>query len=240
MKHQVLLVSLLTAAAAAQASDEAPKQPPFWQGFAELGTIATSGNTDTSSLNAKFGAARKGIQWDSNYKLTALTSREDGDASKETYFASMQFDRKLSERSYIAIHAQQERARFSGFVYQSSASVGYGYRLIKNEKHELSLEAGPGYSRNKVEDTNVIEDEGIARLVADYHWNINKGTFFMQNLTAELGQENSTYTSETGLKSQLNGSLATKLTYTVSYVDKVPEGNKTTDTEFGVTLVYSF
>jgi putative salt-induced outer membrane protein YdiY len=73
-----------------------------------------------------------------------------------------------------------------------------------------------------------------------FDWIIKKGVRFTEEFVAELGEDNSTYRSETGLKSQINGSLATKLTYKVKYVDEVPEGNENTDREFGVTLVYSF
>jgi len=240
MKFPALIVSMLAASSAVHAAEEEEKVPPYWGGYAELGSIITTGNTDTSSLNAKFGAKRKGIVWDTSLKLQALTSREDGDVSKETYYAAVQFDRNLTDRSYIAIHLDQERARFSGFKYETTASVGYGYRVLDNDTQSLDLEAGPGYSRDKLEETDEIEEEAIARLVADYQLKINSGTQLMQSFTAEMGQENSTYESETGLKSQLNGSLATKITYTVSYTDSVPADNKNTDTEFGVTLVYSF
>lgn len=239
MKYQALLVSMIAASGVVHAEEE-KKQPPYWGGFAELGSIITTGNTDTSSLNAKFGAKRKGIQWDSSYKLQALTSREDGDVSKETYYGAAQFDRNFTERSYLAIHVDHERARFSGYTYETTASVGYGYRVLDGDINNLDVEVGPGYSRKKLEDSSELEEEGIARLVADYSWQINEGTQFMQHLVAELGQESSSYESETGLKSQLNGSLATKITYTVSYTDNVPADTENTDTEFGVTLVYSY
>ena len=59
-------------------------------------------------------------------KLEALTSEEDGVKSKEKYSALTQFDRNFTEHSYMAIVAQQERARFSGYTYQSTVSVNYG------------------------------------------------------------------------------------------------------------------
>ena len=105
---------------------------------------------------------------------------------------------------------------------------------------KLDLEAGPGYNRDKLENSGKIKDQGIARLALKYGWEINKGTVFTQTASAEMGGDNSTYKSETGLKSQINGSLATKLTYKIKYVDQVPEENKNLDKEFGVTLVYSF
>ncbi|MFK4753083.1 DUF481 domain-containing protein [Oceanobacter antarcticus] len=239
MIKQALALTLLALAAHSQASD-AEKTPPFWGGAAELGSITTSGNTETSSLNGKFALWRKGIDWDTNYRLEALTSEEDGTVSKETYYGSVQFDRNFGEHSYLAIHADQERARFSGFTYQSTVSIGYGYRVIELDTMKLDLEAGPGYNRDKLENSGEIKDQGIARLVLKYGWKINKGTVFTQTASAEMGGDNSTYKSETGLKSQINGSLATKLTYKIKYVDQVPEENKNLDKEFGVTLVYSF
>ena len=213
---------------------------PLWSGAAELGTIATTGNTDTSSLNGKFALHRDGVLWDFSGKLDALRSQEGNVTSKEKYYGSVQFDRKFSEYSYIAISADQERDRFSGFTYQTTASVGYGYRLVHTDFHHLDLEAAPGYRRDNLKGTGRVDEEGIIRLALKYGWKINPGTTFIQTANADMGEANSIYRTETGLQSQLNGSLATKLTYKVKYVDDVPEDTKNTDTEFGVTLVYSF
>ncbi|PHS65394.1 MAG: hypothetical protein COB09_06445 [Thalassobium sp.] len=254
MRRQALIVSsfavlplLLSAAtfvnaeeAANAESAEAAPEFPIWGGSAELGTIRTSGNTDTSSINGKFAVKRDGETWDSSFKLDALTSKEDGVTSKEKYRGTIQFDRNFSEHSYLAIVGDEERARFSGFEYQATLSAGYGYRAIHEKNMELDFEAGPGYRRDKLKESGDIDEEAIARLVARYHWTIQKGVEFIEEFSAELGESNSIYKSETGLKSQINGSLATKLTYKVKYVDKVPADSENTDTEFGVTLVYSF
>ena len=221
-------------------AEESATSAATWGGAAELGTIATTGNTETSSLNGKFALKRDGQQWDFSSKLDALRSEEDGVTSKEKYFGSVQFDRKFSEHSYLAIQADQERDRFSGFTYQTTASIGYGYRLLHTEFRHLDIEAAPGYRRDKVKATDVIDEEDIIRLGMKFGWKINAGTTFTQTANADLGGSNSIYKTETSLQSQLNGSLATKLTYKVKYVDKVPDENKNTDTEFGVTLVYSF
>ncbi|MBM97255.1 MAG: hypothetical protein CMI09_15560 [Oceanospirillaceae bacterium] len=237
-----LVVSLATAHSPLVHAEETTDTPaaPVWGGSAELGTIATTGNTETSSLNGKFALNRDGTQWDFNSKLEALRSEEDDVTSKEKYYGSVQFDRKFSEHSYIAITADQERDRFSGYTYQSTASVGYGYRLVHTDVQHLDIEAAPGYRRDKLQDSGKIDEEDIIRLALKYGWKINDGTTFTQTANADLGAGNSIYKTETGLQSQLNGALATKLTYKVKYVDDVPEDTKNTDTEFGVTLVYSF
>ena len=234
LRKHALVAAIVIAPTAAMAAE------PSWDGAAELGTIFTSGNTDTQSINANFMAKRTGEVWDTTLKLEALTSEEDGVKSKEKYSALTQLDRNFTEHSYMAIVAQQERARFSGYTYQSTVSVNYGYRVLKNDTMELNLEAGPGYRRDKLKESDEIQEEAIGRLALSYDWQIREGVSFIENFTAEIGSDNSIYKSETGLQSQLSGSLASKLTYKVKHVEEVPEGTENTDTEFGVTLVYSF
>ena len=225
-------------------ADEPEVTLPFWKGAAEVGSIWTSGNTSTSSINGKFDVSRKGEEWNSKLKMSALSSREDSKTSKEKYSGLAQLDRNFTERTYLAIVGQQDRDRFSGFQYQGTVSAGLGYRAINSDKMKLDVEAGPGYSREHVRATDTeaaeINEEAIARLVANYSWTISKGVEFVEEFSAELGADNRIYRSETGLKSQINGSLATKITYKIKHVAEVPDDTKKNDGEFGVTLVYSF
>lgn len=223
---------------------------PVWSGGAELGSIWTNGNTKTSSLNGKFNVKREGEVWVSQAKLSALGSQERSTSTnekrttKEKYSGQIQFDRHFTERSYAMIVGQQDRDRFSGFHYQGSVAIGLGYRVIKNEKMNLDFEAGPGYFREHLRsdaaESGQVNESGIARMAVNYDWTIREGVSFIEEFTAEIGTDNRIYRSETGLKSQINGSLATKITYNVKHVSDVPVGKEKTDTEFGVTLVYSF
>lgn len=239
MLKQALTVSLLALSINAVA-EEQQQTRPYIDGYTELGLLNTEGNTDTSSLNGKFGIKRYGEQWDTTLKLQALKSQEDNVTSKEKYYGEVQFDRNLNDTTYLLAHADQERARFSGFDYQTTLAIGYGYRALDSQDMKLDLEMGPGYRRDKLSETGEIDDEAIARLALSYSWKVGEGTELTQTANTELGNNNSTFESETGLKSQINGSLATKITYKYKYVDQVPEDNNNVDTEFGVTLVYSF
>ena len=237
------LIPLTTVSAmSAHADDEQISEPavPVWSGKAELGTNTATGNTETSSRSGKLALKRKSSVWDFSGKLEALYSEDDRVASKEKYYGSLQFDRKFSEHSYLAITVDQERDRFSGYTYQSTASLGYGYRLLNTDSQHLDVEAAPGYRRDKYQDSGKTEEEDIIRLALKYNWKISAAATFTQEANADLGEGNSIYKTETGLQSQLNGSLAMKLTYKVKYVDDVPEDTENTDTEFGVTLVYGF
>ena len=123
--------------------------------------------------------------------------------------------------------AWQERDRFSGFDYQGSASAGLGYRLMDSEHTKLQLEAGPGYSRERETATQAVIEDRIGRFALNYSWLIREGIEFTEIATAEKGDKNGIYTSETGFKSQINGSIATKLTYKIKSVDEVPVGKET-------------
>lgn len=238
MRNTILASSLLLLSSAALAADDAPASP--WSGSAELGFINTSGNTDTQSTNGGFALKHKGEKWDKAVKISALTSKENNTTSKEKYNGEVKFDRNFSERSYLVINGTQERDRFNGFEYQTTASVGYGYRAIKEEDMNLALEAAPGYSRDKQKESGDISEDAILRLGLNFDWAITDGVSFIEEFTADIGEDNSTYKSETGLKSKIIGALATKITYKVKYVEEVPDENKNTDRELAITFVYSF
>lgn len=221
-------------------ADDTEENLSAWKGSAELGSIWTTGNTSTSSINGKIDLNRIGEVWNSRLRLSALSSKEDHETSKEKYSGLAQLDRNFNERTYLAMVGQQDRDRFSGFEYQGTFSAGLGYRAINSDSMKLELEAGPGYSRERVRGTGEINEEAIARLVTNYSWTIREGVEFVEEFSAEVGSDNRIYRSETGLKTQINGSLATKLTYKTKYVAEVPDDSKKQDSEFGVTLVYSF
>lgn len=235
-----LLPSVLALAVSQAAYAEEEEEVSIWSGSAELGSIWTNGNTKTNSINGKFDAKREGELWVSKAKFSALGSKDDGEVTKEKYSGQLQLDRNLTESFYLAMVGQQDRDRFSGFKYQSTATIGLGYHAIKTAAHELDLELAPGYYRERERESGDINESAIARFTLTYDWAIREGVSFIEEFTADVGDENRIYRSETGLKSQINGSLATKITYKVKHTDEVPDGKKKTDTEFGVTLVYSF
>lgn len=237
MRRSMMLIPALLMPLAVQAEDATPSP---WKGSAELGSIRTTGNTDTSSINAKFGVGYKGEKWNSGFKAEALTSKEDDITSKEKYNAALKFDRNFSKHHYLTLLAEYEDDRFSGFEYQSTLSAGYGYRAISEDDMELDFEAGPGYRYDRLDATGEEVDEAVLRLAMNFVWRIREGVEFIELLSMDDGSDNTIWKSETGLKSQINGSLATKLTYKVKKQEEVPAGTEDTDTEFGVTLVYSF
>ncbi|HGX93410.1 MAG TPA: DUF481 domain-containing protein, partial [Candidatus Tenderia sp.] len=71
-------------------------------------------------------------------------------------------------------------------------------------------------------------------------WDVSKTSHFTQELVSDIGEDSTVTKSVTALKTQINGSLAMKLSYTLKNTSKVPTGKEKTDTETAVTLVYGF
>lgn len=246
MNSPLLPISLLGSllALSSIANGEDIPATAIWSGNTELGFIQTSGNSDTQSFNGKFNIVRDLQPLKTAFKFDALTSEENGEASKEKYLSEFKLDYSLGEFDYFTSLLSYEDDRFSGYQYQSTLSIGYGYRAWNEEQGKLDFEVGPGYRRNSLEIRNEhgekIEEEAVGRLGMNLEVNISENAKFTEVITIEGGDSSTVYKSDMGLQSTLIGALAMKINYQVKHTDKVPEGTKDTDTTVGITLVYSF
>ncbi len=218
--------------------------PAIWSGNSELGFIQTNGNSDTQSFNGKLNITRDLQPTKTSIKFEALTSEESGESSKEKYKSELKLDYTLNEFDYFTSLLSYEDDRFSGYQYQSTLSLGYGYRAWNDENGKLDLEIGPGYRRNALDVRNEhgekVEEEAVGRFGLNLEVIIGENAKFTEVITIEGGDSSTVYKSDMGLQSSLIGALAMKINYQVKYTNEVPEGTKNTDSTVGMTLVYSF
>jgi putative salt-induced outer membrane protein len=241
-KSTNLIAVALLASANAYAAEEA-KSP--WTSSAELGYVTTSGNTNTSSLNAKIDTAYEIEKWKHTGHAETLQSRTRNDTTgqdektADKSLLTYQADYKFTELNYALGLLSYETDKFSGFEYQAKAVVGYGRKIIINEDMILKLELGPGDRRFKP-DNAPRDDDAFIYLAAKYGWQISPTSKFTQDLTANYGDKQDEWKSITALSAKVNSSLAMKLSFTVKYLDVVPAGSDRYDRETAVTLVYAF
>jgi putative salt-induced outer membrane protein len=240
MKKNIFLfgAALVLVTSNALSAEEEKKSP--WETSAELGYVDTSGNTNTESLIFKFDTAYEIEKWKHQAHLEALNTKTDNVSTADRKLATAQSDYKFTPRDYFFGLVSYEDDRFSGFEYQAKLNIGYGRKIILTEHHELDGEIGPGYRNFKVDNASNSEDEALLRLAAKYKWLISDNSEFKQDFTAEFGEDQDEWKSITALKSNINKTLAMKLSYTIKYLDVVPVGNDNYDRETAVTLVYSF
>lgn len=213
---------------------------PVWNTQAELGIVVTSGNTDTSTLNAKIDATREEGKMRYNAHAEALNTESNNVTSGEKYLASGKVDYKFSEKNYTFGLISYEKDRFSGFNYQAAIVAGIGRRVYDENNMTLDVEAGPGVRFYETTAANFSDEDPMLRLAAKYKWKISPTAVFTEDLSTEIGDALTVTKSVTTLTANIDSSLAMKLSFTAKNTSDVPVGSKKTDTETGVTLVYSF
>ena len=210
-----------------------------WTSEAELGFVKTTGNTETELLNFKTEVGFKKANWEHSLKLGTSRSADNSRTTAEKYYLFMKSLYTISERSYMFGRIQYEDDRFSGYNYQASEVIGYGRKIIKTETLKLNAEIGVGVRQNDFEN-GTKTSEGVIVFAGDADWKISEHANLTEELSVEVGEDNTISKSVTGLKTKINSSLSSKITYTVKHSSEVPVGTEKTDTELAVTLVYAF
>ncbi|MCF6209428.1 MAG: DUF481 domain-containing protein [Gammaproteobacteria bacterium] len=218
-----------------------------WKGEAELGYVKTGGNTDTSTINAKAKAEQELDKWRNTLVIEALNTSNDGSTNAERYLANGQSNYKITERGYFFGFLGYEADRFSGYEYRATANIGYGHRVVQNDKVTLDLEVAPGARQNQIKRTDTTpektEDEFTVRGALKLLWNVSKTTKFTEDLTTEIGDRDkggAVTRSVTALTAQIAGNLHTKISYTLRHSSVVPAGKEKVDDEVAIALLYNF
>ncbi len=179
-----------------------------------------------------------------NYELTA--NRYEAGAS-----AGYKFD----DRSYIVGALRYEHDEFSPYRYQYTASIGYGYQVLKNASDELSFEAGPGYKVVQATSFDIVnptppppllsvkpdsDSNVVLRGLMSYKHNFNATTSFVDTFLVEAGSGNKFYQNDAGLAVKMSDKLAIKVGYQIRSNSQVEAGFKKTDQLLTTNLVYGF
>ena len=241
----MLAACLFFAAGSVFAHDEPEEEPGVdpWDGTGEAGFVKTTGNTDTTALNVRLNFIRTGEKWRHRFTGTALMTSEDGIKENERYTVEVQSDRKLSEKSWLFGAFRWDADKFGSYDPQLSLTAGYGYQLMKSEKHELRGEIGGGYRKMEARETGQTNSEFIGRFLLDDSWQVFASTLWTNRILVEAGSTNTFTQFNTGLAVAMNSKFAVKLGYEVRHNTDVPIGitdSEKTDTITSVNLVYNF
>lgn len=230
---------LLLAALQAEAQQEEEEEEGPLSGKVTLGYLATSGNTETSSLNAGFESAYVANRWEHALKAAAINATEDNQTTAEAYEASWTSSWDMTDKDLLFGRLNWRKDQFGGFNTQFSQTVGYARRVLDNDKHRLRLEVGAG-ARQSEDQLGVEEDETILTGGLDYRFTISETAEFRQTIAVESGEANTFTESVTSLSAQLIGQLALTASYTYRNNSDVPVGTENTDTRVALSLEYGF
>lgn len=220
-------------------SPPAEKEAGPWSGKAALGYLATSGNTESSSLNSAFAIAYTAGRWTHSLEAGAINATENGQTNAEAYSVGWKTEFNMTDRDFLFGRVNWRKDRFSGYDQQLSESIGYGRRLIDTGVHFLNAELGAGARQADLVD-GTTEEDFIIRGGLNYQWKFSETAQFTQDLTAESGPENTYAESVSAIKTRLIGALALVASYTIKNNSVVPPGSEKTDTFAALSLEYAF
>lgn len=220
------------------ASKSKKKREGFF-GAVSIGYLASGGNTDSASLNAKTSFAYVANPWRHALMLRAVKGSTDGMTTAEEYEAAEQSDYLFGKNNYFFGALNYNANRFAGFDRRTTEVVGYGRRLLDSDAHMLDLQIGAGARQTRFTDgTN--QDEPIVQLAGAYLWDFSDNASFTQQIKVEDGDENTFSESITAVTANLTGDLALSVSYTVKHNSSVPIGSEKTDTATAVSVIYGF
>lgn len=222
-----------------QAAASAPAAADPWSGKATLGYLATSGNTDNSSLNTAFEVGYATGKWSHLLKTLAIKSTESNATTAEAYEIGWKSEYSFSETNFMFGRLDWRKDRFSGYDTQFSQTVGYGRRILHNGAHTLNGEIGAGSRQSELRD-GTTENDMILRGGLYYRWAFSETAEFTQDLTVESGKENTYLESVSKLKARLIGNLALVASYTIKNNSDVLPTIEKTDTFTALSLEYAF
>jgi putative salt-induced outer membrane protein len=229
----------LFAALAAPVSTMAQEPESPWSGKATLGYLATSGNTENSTLNSGFEIGFAKNKWAHLFTAAAINASENNVATAEAYDAGWKSERNLTDHDFLFGRLSWRKDRFGAFDTQFSQSVGYGRRLIDTDKHKLNAEIGAGAKQSELQD-GTTEDGTILRGGMYYKWLLSETAEFRQDLTVESGSDNTYLESMTSISAKLIGNLALVASFKVKHNTDVLPLTENTDTYTAISLEYIF
>ena len=249
----VLILSLFVGVTPtlAQEAAEEEENEPTWKGSLGLSWVATSGNTDTSSIGLDFGLERKPEPWGLTLIVKGNRADDQGTRTAENYLFSGRAVRKLSSRWDAFGGLAWAKDPFAGFDSQIIASVGATYLAVESERHLLSFDLGLTYTwEDQISPvapaptilTNSIDFAG-GLLGLKWDWTLSDNAKFLQRLVLLPNFDETSdwrLNSTTALEAAVNSWLALRLGLDVRYRNEPIGDAKSTDTTSTASVVFNF
>lgn len=204
----------------------------------------TSGNTDTKNYNLAF-ATKYDPKTKFVFKADALYLR--GDSNGETQVDKMSADARgeysLSDRTFVFGEVSYLRDPFKAVNYLIAPLAGGGYRILRGDKRNLSVDAALGA---EIESNTGFgrSSGGAAKAGENFDWTLSPTSKLTQKLTAiwktnDFGD--ALYHFDAGLTTAVATRLELKLAYVYDFKTRPPSADiKKGDSAIFAALLVKF
>ena len=233
------LIALLVALAAPSLAEEAEEETGPLAGNIKFGFLATSGNTETKTMNTGAEATYTLERWIHTAKGAAIYAEDNEVTTAEAYEASWRTDWALTDRDSVFGRLNWRKDRFGPFDVQFSQTLGYGRKILTGRTHILNADVGAG-ARQSEDQLGVNNDEFIVTGGLDYTWKFSETAQFRQTLDVEVGEDNTFSEAVSSVSTTLIGAFRLVASYTLRHNTDAPPGTDKRDTRTAVSLEYNF
>lgn len=228
-------------ARAVQAS-VAPVDAPVTTFGTDFGYVATSGNTQVSTLNIGQRLVHARGVWRFEQTFGIVYGENQGVENANLLRAALGAQYQLRPRIALATGVLYDRNRFAGIARRTEEYLGLVFRVLEAPRDTLRVETGASLTQQLGVD-GLANDFPAARAAAWYKRTLGANAYFLQTLEAIPNLEVSEdyrINSESALVAPLSQKVAIKLGYLVRF-DNLPEvGFLSTDRIFTSGLQISF
>lgn len=231
-------------AGAAEAQTTPPPPPPGWAGSASAGLALTSGNSDTSTVNAAYELKRD-AGGPMLFKSAGLLvwGKSDGVQTSDRLSLDGRADRKIGDRLTLFAQTQYLRDAFKSIDYLVAPTTGVSATLLKNDRSELLADAGLGVVWEKNPGQGVRSDGAVSGGQQFTH-QITATTEFTQKLAGLWKMQDfgdALYAFGAGIAASLTDRTQLKVEFLDTYKTRPPApGVGKNDLATLVSFVYKF
>jgi putative salt-induced outer membrane protein YdiY len=218
MQKWAILAGLVFLAVPAFGQDAKPPEKP-WASSIGAGLAVTSGNTDTKNYNLSFTTkydpkAKVVFKADALY----LRGESDGVTNVDKATADARYEYNVSDRTFAFAEVNYLRDPFKDIDYFIAPLAGGGYRLIKSDTRNLTIDGAAGA---EVERSSLGRTSGGALKAGEnFDWALSPTSKFTQKLTGIWKTDDfgdALYHFDAGLTTTVASRLELKLAYAYDY-----------------------
>ena len=237
----LVLAMAVSASAAEKKADEAAAPKDGWTTALNAGLTMTDGNSETMAANV--GLTTEGVKdglgsviagADFNYGESTVSSTATDPATGESVVTETEETTVENAKAFVSVKKTLSAKTFAyldGSVlyddvalidYRATLGPGLGFYLVKNDKRQLSLEAGPSYVWEKVDGAS--NDYLALRFAERYSCQATKTAKLVQSLEYLPEAEdfdNYLLTAEVGVEAAMNDHLSLRIVLQDKY-DSTP------------------
>jgi putative salt-induced outer membrane protein len=230
----LLLASTLAGSTAAQELDG-----DGWQFDLGLSYLATTGNSETSSLGFTANHEWRSDLWQFLSGLEAIRAEEGDELSAERYSALTRAERKFTPRLGVTGGWQGEQNRFAGIDHRSTFDLGLGWHALDRPEWKIDTVASAAWNYEKPILQESQTNAGLLLMARSvYELSENASTTQMIRLEPNVEDfDDFRAQLRVGLRASLTELFGIHLAYEARYDAQPVEGFGKTDTMATVSLV---